>query len=66
MSQRLLKRLLTIKSANGEYGIPTSTLYRLIADGKLAEVRLPGAERRVWLDREDLERLIMSSRGVRS
>lgn len=59
-------RLLTVAGAADKYGIPASTLYRLVADGRLAEVRLPGAERRVWLDIEDIEKLIAASRVVRS
>ena len=59
-------RLLTVKGGAAEYGIPPSTLYKLIADGKLPEVRLPGSERRVRLDRSDLEKLIATSRAVRT
>ena len=61
-----MTRLLTVKQAAAEYGIPAPTLYALIAGRKLPEVRLPGAERRVWLDRADLDKLIAASRQVRT
>jgi excisionase family DNA binding protein len=50
-------RLLTIAQAATEFGITSGTLRRLIANGELPSVRIPGI-RRVNIDRRDLERLI--------
>lgn len=51
-------RLLTIRSASERTGIPVSTLHALVARGIMAEVRLPGAERRIWIREADLDQLI--------
>src|SRR5690349_19802782 len=59
------QRLLTLRQASDLSGIPETSLRDLIARGALPEVRLPAA-RRIWIDRQDLDRLIDRSRGVRN
>jgi hypothetical protein len=58
------QRLLTLRQASDLSGIPETSLRDLVARGALAEVRLP-TMRRVWIDRQDLDRLIERSREVR-
>jgi len=59
--------LLTVKQAAAETGLPVSTIYGLIATGRLAEVRLPDVgARRVWLLRKDIEQLLERARQVRA
>jgi hypothetical protein len=59
-------RLLSFQSASAEYGVPATSLRDLVLRGALPAVRFPES-RRVWLRREDLERLIEQSttRGER-
>ena len=54
-------RLISLRDAEEKSGIPKDSLRRLIADGNLPTVELPGV-RRVWIDRQDLEDLIDSSK----
>jgi excisionase family DNA binding protein len=50
-------RLLDLKGAEAYSGISAWTLRDLIASGHLVAVRPPGL-RRVWIDRQDLDRAI--------
>lgn len=52
-------RLLGIKTAAAEYGISEWTLRDLIAAGDLPVVRPPRL-RRIWIDRHDLERALVT------
>lgn len=54
-------RLMSLRQAEAETGIPKDSLRRLIADRRLATVELPGI-RRVWIDRQDLADLIEASK----
>lgn len=57
-------RLLSLRDAESESGLPKDSLRKLIAEGKLAVVELPGI-RRVWIDREDLNALIEDAKTTR-
>jgi excisionase family DNA binding protein len=59
------QRLLTVKQASELLGVPPRSLWDVIASGKLAVIQLPGQKRRVWLDRYDIDRLLVASREVR-
>ena len=50
-------KLLAVKQAESEYGLPAALLRDLLARGELAAVRPPGV-RRVFIVRADLERKI--------
>lgn len=50
-------RLLDLRKAAAEYGIPYAALYALIAKGVLPKVQFP-EHRRLYVKREDLDRLI--------
>jgi excisionase family DNA binding protein len=52
--------LLTLQRASEETGIPRRTLADLVVRHALAAVRIEGV-RRIWVRRDDLERLIESS-----
>jgi hypothetical protein len=52
-------RLVSIRDAATETGLPEGSLRRLIADGELESIELPGI-RRLWLDRELLNAAIDS------
>ncbi len=54
------KRLLSIQEAADYAGLSAWTVRDLVGDGRLASVRLPGV-RRVYIKRDDLERLIEQS-----
>ena len=58
-------RLLDIKTAAAEYGISEWTLRDLIAAGDLPVIRPPRL-RRIWIDRNDLDRALLAwkERGV--
>jgi len=56
-------RGLPIPAAAVYTGVPVRALWRLIAAGQLAPVRVPGV-RRVLLLRDDLDRLLERSRKV--
>ena len=60
-----IQRLLTVTQASDEYGIPQRSLHDLISRGVLAYVRFPDA-RRLWLDRADIENLVLSSKERRT
>ena len=47
-------QLLSIAQAAQESGIPTGTLRKLIAEGELSAVRIPGV-RRVFINRRQLQ-----------
>ena len=53
-------KLLTLQTASTIYGPPYTSLRDLVVNGYLASVRLPGS-RRIWVRRDDLERLIQQS-----
>lgn len=55
-------KLLTLQQASAEYGPPYTSLRDLVIRGLLPSVRL-GDTRRIWIKREDLERLIERSTG---
>jgi hypothetical protein len=57
--------LVSVQRGSRESGIPYTTLLDLIRRGHLASVRLPDC-RRIWIKREDLQRLIDRSREVAS
>lgn len=56
-------KLLTLQQASQEYGPPYTSLRDLVIRGILPSVRL-GDTRRIWVKREDLERLIERSTGT--
>lgn len=57
-------RLLTLQEASVEFGPPYTSLRDLVLRGYLQAVRL-GRSRRIWVRREDIEKLIeRSTRGV--
>lgn len=53
-------KLITLQIAAAEYGIPATSLRDLINRGILACVRI-GGSRRIWLKREDVDRMIERS-----
>lgn len=53
-------KLLTLQQAHAEFGPPYTSLRDLVMRGHLPAVRL-GDSRRIWVRREDLERLIERS-----
>jgi hypothetical protein len=65
-------RLVDLKRASAEWGIPIWTLRRLVWNGDLATVKLPSLDgrdktaRRIWIAREDLDRLIEQSKTIAS
>jgi|SRR5215471_9655544 len=54
-------KLLTIAEAAKESGIPRGTMYRLVKEGKLRVVQLPG-RRSFFIDPRDLEAMIEASK----
>ncbi len=52
-------RLISLRDAENEYGIPKDTLRKLIERGELRAIEPPGV-RRVFLVREDVEAAIES------
>lgn len=55
--------LLTLQQASEEFGPPYTTLRDLVIRGFLPRVRL-GESERIWVRREDLQRLIVRSTEV--
>jgi hypothetical protein len=55
------QRLLTGRQAEAETGVPYRSLYDLHVRGALPAVRFPGS-RRLWFERDALDRLIERSR----
>lgn len=53
-------RLITLQQASAELGVPYTSLRDLVIRGVLPSVRL-GDSRRIWIKREDIERLIERS-----
>jgi hypothetical protein len=54
------QRLLTLRQAETEYGPPYTSLRDLVLSGDLPAVRL-GGTKRIWVRREDMDRLIERS-----
>ena len=52
---------MSLREAEDESGIPKDSLRKLVADGTLPAVELPGI-RRVLIDRQDLNELIERSK----
>ena len=50
-------RLVGLRQASAELGVPYGLLYRLVKAGALPAVQPPGV-RRIYLDRRDLERAL--------
>jgi hypothetical protein len=50
-------KLLTLQQASAEYGPPYTSLRDLVLEGYLKRVQLGGSQR-IWVRRDDLERLI--------
>jgi hypothetical protein len=59
LSKPSAPRLLDIRAAAAEYGISEWTLRDLIAAGDLPAVRPPRL-RRIWIDRHDLDRVLIA------
>jgi excisionase family DNA binding protein len=59
----LLPRGLPLPAAATYSGIPVRSLWRLIAEGKLARVRVPGC-RRVLILRDELDNLLLAHRST--
>ena len=57
MNPRPSARLVGLRQASAELGVPYGLLYRLVKSGALKAVQPPGV-RRIYLDRRDLERAI--------
>jgi hypothetical protein len=61
-------RLLDLQGASAYTGIPAWSLRRMVWSGSLPTIQLPALEnrnrtaRRIWIAREDLDRLIESGR----
>jgi hypothetical protein len=58
-------KLLSLRDAERETGLPKDSLRKLIATGALPVVELPHI-RRVWIDRNDLDALIEQSKIMRA
>jgi hypothetical protein len=58
--RRAPSKLLTLQQASAEYGPPYTSLRDLVLDGHLRRVQL-GDSSRIWVRRDDLERLIATS-----
>lgn len=65
MKPRPAARLIGLKQAEEEFGLPYATLYQLVKRGDLPSVQLPGV-RRVYLDRCDLERALETWKMVQA
>ena len=65
MKLRPAARLIGLKQAEDEFGVPYGTLYTLIKRGDLPSVQLPGV-RRLYLDRRDVERALEAWKVVAS
>lgn len=56
-------RLLTIKAAAGQLGVPVATVYRLVAERLLAHTRLVGGQHpRIYIREVDLAAYVESCR----
>jgi len=53
-------KLLTLQEASAEFGPPYTSLRDLVIEGVLPRVHL-GSSSRIWVRRQDLERLIEGS-----
>ena len=56
-SDRTRTRLINLQDAAKEYGPPYTSLRDLVIQGHLRRVQL-GDSRRIWVERNDLEKLI--------
>lgn len=65
MRSRPTARLIGLKQAEEEFGLPYGTFYALIKRGGLPSVQLPGV-RRIYLDRRDVERALEAWKVVQS
>ena len=65
MKPRPTARLLGLKQAEEEFGLPYGTLYRLVKNGNLPSVQLPGI-RRIYLDRRVIEHALEAWKVVQS
>lgn len=65
MKSRPAARLIGLKQAEEEFGLPYGTLYALVKRGALLSVQPPGV-RRIYLDRHDLECALESWKVVAS
>jgi hypothetical protein len=59
------QRLLTLTQASESYGVPQRSLNDLVLRGILPAIRFADGGR-LWLDRGDIEKLIATSREVRT
>jgi predicted DNA-binding transcriptional regulator AlpA len=50
-------KLLTLRQAEAEYGLPYSTLWTLVTEGRLASLQLP-RQRSIYIRRVDLDTFI--------
>lgn len=50
-------RLLTLRQAEAEYGLPYATLWTLVTQRQLPRLEIPG-QRSIYVRREDLDRFI--------
>jgi hypothetical protein len=57
-------RLISLRDAEQETGLPKDTIRRLIDTGVLPVVELPHI-RRIWIDRTDLDALIEDAKTTR-
>lgn len=53
-------KLINLRQASDETGVPYTSLYDLVARGILPSVRFPGIDR-IWIKRADLDQLIERS-----
>ena len=53
-------RLVTLRTASKEWGVPYTSLRDLVIRGHLPRIRL-GTSKRIWLSRETVERFIRQS-----
>jgi len=58
---REIARLLTLAQASEKSGVPAKTLWAMATKGHLTTIRLPGAERRIWIRESELAELIEKS-----
>ena len=50
-------KLLTLRQAESDYGLPYSTLWTLVTEGRLASLQLP-RQRSIYIRRVDLDTFI--------
>jgi excisionase family DNA binding protein len=52
-------RFISVKQAIKQFGISRNSIYKLINSGKLTKYRLPGINKRTFIDTEQLGNLFM-------